>query len=144
MTSGVPKTKEALARRVAGQIASGNSRSDAPTDAAVSPRYLDSLDRIRSAEARIKEARARKDEIANAKQAGELIDAAFASDWSRRLVAAVLIESEGLPAQIDLMGLPPEVSTPLRTAALDLARRFRNRIAGLPDLTTPPKPGATA
>lgn len=148
MTSGVPKTKEALARRVAGQIASGQTRQRAPkpgTQQAIPEAaplaYLDSLERIRNAEARIKEARARKDEIANAKEAGELISAALASDWSAKLIAAVLIESEGLAAHIDLMGLPPEIAAPLRAAALDLARRFRNRIAALPQLVDPPRPG---
>lgn len=148
MTSGVPKTKHALGRRLAGQAASGASRShDQPASPAATEEpieYLSSMTRIRAAEARIKEARARKDEIANAKHAGELIDADLASDWSRRLVAAVLLESEGLTAFVDLMGLSPEVAAPLRSAATDLARRFRHRVAALPELTAPPKPGVPA
>lgn len=126
------------------RVASGVTRSQVKVAGQDTLPLYDAITRSRVAEARIKEARARKDEIANAKQAGELIDASLASDWSAKLVAAVLIESEGLAAHVDLMGLAPEIAAPLRAAALDLARRFRNRVAALPQLTSPPKPGAVA
>jgi hypothetical protein len=122
--------------------------TDAPlepqTRKAVTTIVHDVFMRDRIAQARIKEARARKDEIANAKQAGELIDALLAAEWSARLLSSVRIEADGLSAHVDLMGLPPEIATPLRAAAVELARRFRNRIAALPELTKPPKPGEVA
>lgn len=136
MTSGKATTIEGKEAQLAARVKSGATRAGE----SATPLY-DVFERIKAAEARIKEARARKDEIANAKTAGELVDAHLAADWSRRLLSAVRLEADGLIAHIDLMGLPPEVATPLRAAAADMARRLRNRVAGIPELVAPPKPG---
>ncbi len=103
-------------------------------------KYFGVLDRIRKAEARIKEAKARHLELDVAKRQGMIIESEDVLEWMRQLLAAVRNETEAMPQSVDLLGLMPEHAGPLKKLAQELMRKLRARIGNLPELKNLPEP----
>lgn len=93
----------------------------------------DSVERIKHAEARIKEAAAADAELGAAQRAGKVRSTELFDKWSDDLVAAIRTEVAGLTSLVDMQGLSPEAQAGAQRVIKEGQRRLLQRIAALPE-----------
>lgn len=99
----------------------------------------DARDRIQIAEARIKEAEARKREIATAAEAGQLVRARDVASWGVRLLLRARGVADAAVSRVDQMGLPDSIAPIVRQAVSSAAKNLKHEIQAMPEWAEVPR-----
>lgn len=144
---GRAQTPEAYSAMAAGRIESGISRIPGMAEArAVAVAVADekgpatqrtlelyeSANRIKHAEARIKEAAANEAELAAAEKAKRVRPVELFDRWTDDLIAAIRSEVLGFGSLVAMQGLSPEAQAGAQRVITEGTRRLLQRIAALP------------
>lgn len=127
MTQGRAKTKAAKEAQLEARVQSGITRAGEKMGVS-GPALFDALERIRTAEARLKEARAEKEEIENATRSRKLVSRDEARAEVLRLAAIVRGSLDRARAYLD-PGLSPENRAICERALADAITKLRQSMA---------------
>ena len=138
---GKPQTAEAALKNLAGAMRGGEVTAgipDADQTGINLAQHWRNVERIKAAEARLREAKARTADLVELELAGALIRSELVGEWTRALTTQMRADIDAAIPLVDLHGHPEPVAESVRKILNDILGRLRHRLATAKQLGTPP------
>lgn len=138
---GKPQTAEAALRNLAGSLKGGDATGGiavADESGVNLAQHWRNVERIKAAEARLREAKARTADLAELELAGGLIRSELVGEWTRALTTQMRADIDAAIPLVDLHGHPEPVAESVRKILNDILGRLRHRLATAKQFGTPP------